>query len=636
MVVLAAAVLLPLAFWPPMEDAFKLPQALLAAGAALWLLMGGRTVAGGWALPAWALAGWHLLSLASAPSARLPDCAWFAMLALLAPVAAGASTAARIPAGMVLAGALSSAFALVQLAGVDPTGAGSASLREAAGARPFSTMGNPDFTAAYLVAVLPLAFMAWVRRPGPWAAVVAVLMLAAAMFAQSRGAWIGLAVAAVVGVVAYRRFPRRDRAGDGRRAVTAAVAGLVLAGIFMALHAPSRARLVGALDPGHFDAAGRLAMWRGAALTVRKAPVTGIGLGGFGSAYPRLHAGFIRVNPSFPWFFTENAHNDYLQLAAEEGVIGLGLWAWACAVFLRLVLAAARRGEGAGLGLGLGLAAVLADSVFNFPAYLVPVQAWFWLSMGYLAHTNAAHADAAHQHAAHKHAAHQHNAHQHAAHQNAAHQHAAHQHAAHQNAAHQNAARQSPVREYTARQNAAGIPAWAAALLMLAAGILALRDVRANLWLKLSGDFTAAGRWREALFCSERSAGTWLAWEGRSRPVANAALAAYNLNDLPGAELWARRALAAAPGSPSSLNQLGLALARQGRLDEAVRVLNEALELNPHQGESWHALGNIAWLRRDRAGAARMWRRALEENPGLTGARDSLDALEGGGGGKKR
>ena len=608
--VLTLAVLLPLAFWPPMEDAFKLPQALLATGAGLWLLLAGGGGARGWAFPAWALAGWHMLSLASSPAARFPDCTWFAVLALAAPAAALAPSARRIPAGMVLAGALSSAFALVQFAGVDPTGAGSASLREAAGARPFSTMGNPDFTAAYLVAVLPVAVVAWARRPGPLMGAAAALMLGAILLAQSRGAWIGLVAAAVLALAACRRFPGIAWKGTGRRILLAAAVGAVLAAGFFAFHAPSRARLVGAFDPGHFDAAGRLAMWRGAALTVRGNPVTGIGLGGFGAAYPRLHTGFMREDASFPWFFTENAHNDYLQLAAEEGLIGLGLWAWACAAFLRLVVAAARRGDAAGMGMGLGLIAVLADAVFNFPAYLVPVQAWFWLSLGYLARGTAAHGNAAHGNAAHG---------------NAAHGNAAHGNAAHGNAAHGNAAREG-TEHPTLR-----VPVLVGAVVLLVVGVTAFRDIRANLWLKLSGDFTASGRWREALYCSGVSDGLWVAWEGRSRPAANAALAAYNLDELALSEAWSRRALAGAPDSPSSLNQLGLALARQGRLDEAVKVITAALELNPHQGESWHALGNIAWLRKDRLGAARLWRRALEENPGLVGARDSLGALEGGG-----
>ena len=33
-----------------------------------------------------------------------------------------------------------------------------------AGTRPFSTMGNPDFLAAYLVAVLPMAVGLWFAR----------------------------------------------------------------------------------------------------------------------------------------------------------------------------------------------------------------------------------------------------------------------------------------------------------------------------------------------------------------------------------------------------------------------------------------------------------------------------------------
>ena len=96
---------------------------------------------------------------------------------------------------------------------------------------------------------------------------------------------------------------------------------------------------------------------------------------------------------------------------------------------------------------------------------------------------------------------------------------------------------------------------------------------------------------------------------------------------MPEAERWARASLGGAPGLPASWNQLGLALARQGRLDEAEAACREALRLNLHQAESWHTLGNIAFLRGDRTAAAAAWRRALAENPSQEGARQSLEGL---------
>ena len=153
------------------------------------------------------------------------------------------------------------------------------------------------------------------------------------------------------------------------------------------------------------------------------------------------------------------------------------------------------------------------------------------------------------------------------------------------------------------------------------------RQLVADGWLKLSGDFAASGRWRECVGCAERSERLWVVWEGRARIAGNAALATYSLGDFAAAERWSRAALRDAPGMPAHWNQLGLALARENRLADAEAACREALRLNPHQAESWHTLGNIAFLRNDRAGATSCWQRALEENPGLEGPRRSLEGL---------
>jgi O-antigen ligase len=79
---------------------------------------------------------------------------------------------------------------------------------------------------------------------------------------------------------------------------------------------------------------GRLNIWRGGALLWGESPVTGVGIGSFLRQLPKYHDPSFRAwNPP-----SENAHNFYLQVAAETGLAGLASYVLGlCAVFLLML-----------------------------------------------------------------------------------------------------------------------------------------------------------------------------------------------------------------------------------------------------------------------------------------------------------
>ncbi len=566
--VTAFAFLIPLAFWPPFEDAFKLPQhallLLFAAGLA------GR--AGRWTpVPpeVAGLLGATWLAAAGSPGGTLAgDLATASALAvtgwLLPPLLRGAGRVPVLPA-LAMAGALSAGYSVWQFVVGDP--AGGIATR---GLRPFSTMGNPDFLAAFLLAVFPWQVVRWARTGATaWGAAAGVTG-AALLIAQSRGAWLGLAAAGVA-LPLLARSVTAGRAIPARRILAgAAVAGIAAAG-YLTLHTQSRERLLATFRTGHFDAAGRFAMWRATAAMIADAPVSGHGPGSYGGLHGEYHARVMARGADVGWFYSENAHSDPLQIGAEIGIIGLGAALWWLACLARLARIAQRRGDPDGLPVLLGLVGTAVNALFNFPWYLIPTAAWAWLAYAALA------------------------------------------------------ARHGPV---TAPPPGGGRRGLVVALLC---GVALARILGANGWLKLAGDFAASGRWREALVCAERAEAGWLGWERRGRVAAAAAAASYALDDFTAAERWAEAALARDPWSPPLRHQLGLALARQGRLEAAEGAVRGALALNPGMAEAWHTLGNLGWLRHDRRAAGEAWRRAVALNPELTGAAQSLRALEAGG-----
>jgi len=176
--------------------------------------------------------------------------------------------------------------------------------------------------------------------------------LACLVFTLSKGGWIAFGV----GAVAFCAMLGKDFARRHVRAflgVAAAVA--LLAAALVAARIVPRHVLRDAV--ASYDV--RIGYWRGALAMARDHPVAGVGLGTFGANYARYRWPLARV--------AQAAHNDYLQVLAELGVIGLAAFLWLWVSYFRG--AVARRGEeGArtfprGLGYAVGVAALLFSGV---------------------------------------------------------------------------------------------------------------------------------------------------------------------------------------------------------------------------------------------------------------------------------
>jgi O-antigen ligase len=106
-------------------------------------------------------------------------------------------------------------------------------------------------------------------------------------------------------------------------------------------------------------------------------PVTGWGLGTFPNVYPQFRSFYTN-------FFVNEAHNDYVQLLAEMGVLGFGTMLW----FLVAVFRNARRKLGnwttdtsgaATLACTLGIVGILLHSLVDFNLQIPANAAFFYV-----------------------------------------------------------------------------------------------------------------------------------------------------------------------------------------------------------------------------------------------------------------
>lgn len=248
--------------------------------------------------------------------------------------------------------------------------------------RLYSTLGNPNFVAGYLIgAIFPaLALVgkaAKLQARALWFLSVAV-MFAAVIGVRSRGAWAGLVAGIIVARFIWRplrtsaTLPAKAAAGERPgvsqvRCWVIPAIGVVAASIF--------GQFAGSLL-SRFE--GRLYLWRVAWQLFAEHPVLGSGWGTFQIRFLELQARFLAAHHELLRYWTNvrQAHNDLLQLLLEAGLLGLVGFGWVLWTYgreTRQVLAAApghaRLWLGASAG---GITAILVDSLFNFQFSIPP------------------------------------------------------------------------------------------------------------------------------------------------------------------------------------------------------------------------------------------------------------------------
>lgn len=205
--------------------------------------------------------------------------------------------------------------------------------------RTIATFGNPDYLAAYLVAVLPLALSWILQRERKGLALAAWVVVALAMILTlTRAAWVGAGVGAIVWVgVMLREQPLRTVL-RGVAVAAGLLAVLVVGAVWRQAEKPGEFTVLRRLgtftDFQDLSFRTRLFFWGAAGRSLAASPIVGVGPGGFPAA-ARLHRDLEPVETRHPPRTPENPHNQYLSVAVESGVPGVLLLLATLVLFVR-------------------------------------------------------------------------------------------------------------------------------------------------------------------------------------------------------------------------------------------------------------------------------------------------------------
>ncbi len=208
-----------------------------------------------------------------------------------------------------------------------------------------------------------------------------ILLWAALVMSKSRGGLLAVSVQMIVAALFFfypRRTPAQVTSSRARSIAAAAIAVIpiivVVAGTTIWLGGDqlttgvetATTEISSRSDENH-EGARRRDIWRATLQLARAHPVAGAGLGGYWAEIPTYHDASGVLTP-------QQGHNDYLELLASGGLIGVGLFAWFIVNLIRAARHAVATFEGLqrvlAVGAVIGIVGVAVHSLVEFGLHI--------------------------------------------------------------------------------------------------------------------------------------------------------------------------------------------------------------------------------------------------------------------------
>lgn len=266
--------------------------------------------------------------------------------------------------------------------------------------RALGPFGQPNRMGGYLIAAIPVAlalsFVAQGRMLRVALLVATFGLMLCLVATYSRGAWIGLAAGLLVLGTAFARWPELAPR-PALVFVSAACVALPLLILLPSVISRVQSRPSAApawnlpIDPEREGSgAMRRAIWAGALDAAAHRPLLGSGIGTFREAFDRYKGTTMKRLEAEGGRTADQAHNHYLGLLAERGVLGLAAFCLLVALSLGAAGAALAPGTPAMgrvliAGLAASVVALLAHGLLDDNLSLIPHGTVLFANLGLLA-----------------------------------------------------------------------------------------------------------------------------------------------------------------------------------------------------------------------------------------------------------
>jgi len=268
----------------------------------------------------------------------------------------------------------------------------------------FGLFGNVNYFAEYMIVPLPLAislFFAIRNRTHKILLLVGILAMGGSLILTfTRGSYLAIGISSLFMFFLYLISRGKGFIKEHKKIFIFILALIILVTFLFALPNPLNksgtviSKIKSRISISQFTKGSSLkrreAIWGFTTLIIKDHPLLGSGLGTFKYNSLSYQAKFFDQGENrllYPYGIAKESHNEYLQLGAEVGILGLGIFFWLIITYFNYGIKLLKRiqdryTQGIIIGLMGGIMAVLVDAIFDFPLHLPATLVLFWLFIG--------------------------------------------------------------------------------------------------------------------------------------------------------------------------------------------------------------------------------------------------------------
>ena len=301
---------------------------------------------------------------------------------------------------LLLVGGLFGIYGILQYNGIDF----SFWIRNIERQQVFGLFGNVNFFAEYLIVPLPIAvslFFASQNKFKKILLLIAILAMGTSLIVTfTRGSYLGFGVSLIFMSFLFLISRSKNFIKNNKKIFIIILVAVIIITFLYVIPSPlnksgtviskikERVSITQLIN--EFSFGRRTAIYKFTTLMIKDHPLLGSGIGTYKYNTLRYQAEFFAQGENrslYPSGIAYEAHNEYLQLWAELGIIGLGIFIWFIISYFRFGLKILRKikdeyRQGIIIGLMGAVVAVLVDSIFGFPLHLPATIVLFWLALG--------------------------------------------------------------------------------------------------------------------------------------------------------------------------------------------------------------------------------------------------------------
>ena len=263
-----------------------------------------------------------------------------------------------------------------------------------------STIGQKNWISNYLAMIFPVIFSYFLLEKTKKNKRIYFFLLSilytTLMICQSRGIWISISITVIFAIYIIFKFKFYEIFKRNKKWLfSLLITFLVITIIYStenpinksAITVPQKA--MSTFDENDPSINTHLLHWKTTFEMIKDRPIFGSGIGTFKMNYLNYQAEILKNNPYYIKYSVKagEAHNEYLQMWAELGIIGLGIFIGIIMLFYSLVIDYLKKNDSEKdkiivFGLVSGITCFLIHCLFTFPLHVPALGLTFFTLVG--------------------------------------------------------------------------------------------------------------------------------------------------------------------------------------------------------------------------------------------------------------